>query len=154
MGMTKFSRRLRRAMEDQGATIRSIAAKSGLRDVEIWEYLQERASPKAEQTRKIARALGVSEVALRHIRPPRKIIHPEGPGLGAPRESLIERSSDPHGRGTRHFPVRAATSPLERTARRQEALLRLLIYRGFFTAAEWQLKVSEVSSRSAGSDRV
>lgn len=138
--MTKFSTRLRRVMEDQGASIRSIAAKSGLKDVEIWEYLQERGTPGKEKTRQIARALGVSAIALSHIRPPPRYAASSGPGVAPPSQGRARR---------RRRAVRVGGDPLERTARRQAAVISLLIQKGIISKGEWDTKMAAVGFRAS-----
>ncbi|MCZ6691664.1 MAG: helix-turn-helix transcriptional regulator [Planctomycetota bacterium] len=142
--MTRFSRRLRRLMDEQGATIRSVAASSGLRQEDIYEYLQTQSVPKKEATRKIARALGASLNELMPPAPPRRVAEVSGE-VGAARgrhagTPLVGQAAT----------VPTKEGPIERTERRQRAIIYLLEHKGIFSKVEWERKLSEVSLRRPG----
>ncbi|MCZ6602974.1 MAG: helix-turn-helix transcriptional regulator [Planctomycetota bacterium] len=147
--MTKFSIRLRRLMDEQGATIRSVSAHSGLRQDDIYGYLQTQTVPKKEAARKIARALGASLNDLMPPAPPKRVVEVAGEvGAGRRRPPPRQHAGTP-GEG------KAATAPteegpIERTERRQRAIIYLLAHRGIFSKLEWERKLAEVSVKRPG----
>ena len=135
-------------MDEQGATVKSVSASSGIKEDEIYDCLRTRAMPKEEMTRKLARALGVGVHSLDPPPPPPRHFSPSrsrGPG---PRTSrLLAKSAV-------RMPIPAASaqapgqeSPLARADRRQKALIQLLAKKGIFTRDEWEAKMAEVISR-------
>ena len=128
-------------MEEKGATIRSISARSGLSEDRIWEILQTRSAPDARAIEKIARALEVSVVAFSPPARPARILE-------------IRRRG-----GMRRLvrPSRPGPAPhteeelIERTALRQRALVLLLMMRGIPPRAGWDAKVTDLTERASGS---
>lgn len=143
-----YPQKLREAMEGQGHRVRSLAARAGIPDEDLWDYLQGRAVPDPEAAKRIASALRLGPGALPP--PERSTPSPSDPGT-----SLRPRADD------LGFPILrppilahlAGADPawrrreVTRIHRRQKAVIRLLIDKGIFTRAEWEAKLEKVIAR-------
>lgn len=138
-------------MDERGATIKSISAGSGLKEEDVWEYLRTHSVPKAEALLKLARALGTSVRSLDPPPPPRRVVDPAIPGISHPRVTGLEVSPRKEPAGALRVPThRKEPHPIERAARRQDALIWLLAKKGYITQEEWDSKAADLIPRRPG----
>lgn len=148
--IAEYSARLRRLIEEQGTSIRAIAARAGVDDELLWDVLQGRKLPSAAMAKKIAVSLRLPPDSLA---PPKMGMAEEDPDTrSVPKK---DRLGFPvlHGNVLREL---AMTKPewrrweIARIARRQNAIINIMIRQGTFTREEWEEKLSAVVTKRTG----
>ena len=146
----EYAARFRRVVEEQGMSVRALAARAAIDDEALWDVMQGRKLPSPEMARQIAIVLRLPPDSLA---PPTLVESYEDPGtrsipkkdrLGFPllRGNVLKELAMTAGEWRRR--------EIGRIARRQNTILNMLIRQGLFTREEWEEKLSAVVAKRTG----
>lgn len=147
--LSEVAARLRRAIEQRGWTIRTLASKAGVPDEVLWDFSQGRSWPDEEVIGRIAQTLHMHRHDLSPpARPRRESTRKRRSRSSPPRDSLgLSVLSGDAAEAVRGAPSAWRLKELRRIERRQDALVRLLMAAGVFTQQEWEGKLTAIIRR-------